>query len=105
MVEQAVDEDEVIQRLPGDRVLANVDHREPVAIPPAGVVDVLGAEIDAQIVDVEELLGVRPRAAADIEDTANIRKVVVPSEWRKLCVDERPLPQAVDRRMLQDFGD
>ena len=71
------------------------------------VVDTVNALPERQryLVDVSEMVGVRARPAADIEDTADTRKIVLGKERAQLGFRKRRLPRAVRPRVIHQIGD
>ena len=105
VIEQAVDEDHVGRFDRARREARDVRDAEVAAMAAARVGNVSVVDVDARIVDVSEVVGVRARPAADIEDTADPRQIVLRKERAQLGFRKRRLPRAVRPRVIHQIGD
>jgi hypothetical protein len=104
VVEEAVHEHEVELPLEPGEAAGDVRGDEFLPEPPACVLDVARIQVDADVLRVQEVRGVGPRAACDVEHAADAAEIVVPLHRRQLGVGEPALPEPVDGRVLEEPG-
>jgi len=104
VVEEAVDEHEVELALELRETARDVRGYELLPELPARVLDVARVQVDADVVRVQEVSGVGPGPARDVEDAPHAPEVVEARDRRQLGVRESGLEQAVDGRMPEEAG-
>jgi hypothetical protein len=58
--------------------------------------DIVGVDIDTQVIRVRKLAAICTRAASNIKDTIDSRHIIVSQHWGKLLTGKWRLPQPID---------
>src|SRR6266516_6395161 len=102
MVEEAVYKHEVESLAVGQWVRGDIGGHETTSIAPSSPGDVVGIDVDAEVVGAREVGGVRAWTAAHIEHPSRLAKIVVGQHGRQLPGHKRRLPHAIHQRVLED---
>jgi hypothetical protein len=102
MVEKAVDEDEI--EVPADRchAVSDIGDPEPLAVPASRPGDVIGIVINAEVISVREVVGVRAGAAANVQNATCRGEIVVSEERPEFLLSEGRLPEPIRSHTLHD---
>ena len=103
VMKQTVYENEVERALLASGVFSDVSNDEAAAEAPAGVDDVIGIDVDAEVIGRGEIRSVRSRSAANVQDARCSTDITPAENWLEFFLDKGPLPSSIDNGVLEEL--